>query len=156
MTRIEKKALIEAPLEQVFDYVCMIPKLTEWWTSLTNVRNFGDGRAKKGLKYDWTYKMLGISLDGSTEVTDIVQGLRVVTRGSGGIANTMEHTFESVGGNKTGYTIRVDYSMPGSVLGRIADKLFVERFNDREAEHVVQNLKTICEAHAAAGVPVGR
>jgi coenzyme Q-binding protein COQ10 len=156
MTRIEKKALIDAPVEQVYQYVCMIPKLTEWWTSLTNVRNYGDGKAVKGATYEWTYKMLGIPLDGKTEVTEMVPNRRAVTKATGALPNTIEQTFEDAGGGKTSYTMRVDYTIPGSILGKIADKLFVERFNERECEHVVGNLKTICEAHAAAGVPAGR
>jgi hypothetical protein len=39
----------------------------------------------------------------------------------------------------------VDYEVPGKLLGKIADRLIVERVNANAAENVLANLKAICE-----------
>lgn len=44
--------------------------------------------------------------------------------------------------------LEVEYDLPGGVLGDIADKVYVERRNEREAEHSLQNLKEIVEGRA--------
>ena len=41
--------------------------------------------------------------------------------------------------------LHVDYDLPGGVLGDVADRLYVERRNEREAEHSLQNLKDLVE-----------
>jgi uncharacterized membrane protein len=150
MTRIERSVLINAPVETVFDYAATVATLPEWWTSMTNVRNYGAGRAAKGLTYEWTYKMIGVHFDGKTEVTDVAENRRIVTRSAGGISSTIEQDFSDAGGGSTRFALKIEYTVPGSILGKIADKLFVERMNEREADHVVSNLKMLCEARAAS------
>lgn len=150
MTRIEKSTVIEAPIAQVFGYCGRIPLLPEWWANLVSVRNYAKEQAEKGLKYDWTYKMLGMNLDGSTEILDVVPNKRYLSKGTGGIPNTLEQTFEEAGPGKTRYKVTLEYTVPGSVLGKIADKLFIERFNDGQADNLVSALKAICEARAKA------
>ncbi len=44
----------------------------------------------------------------------------------------------------------VDYELPGSFLGELLDRLYVERRNEREAQHSLENLKDLVE-----GRPVG-
>ncbi len=39
----------------------------------------------------------------------------------------------------------VDYELPGSFLGEILDRLYVERRNEREAQHSLENLKDLLE-----------
>ncbi len=40
----------------------------------------------------------------------------------------------------------IDYTVPGSVLGKFADVLFVERMMGNAAEGTLKNLKSLCEA----------
>ena len=68
MLSIEKSIVINAPVGDVFTYIEDPNKLTEWMTSLSEVRNIkGEG---VGQTYDWTYRMLGIPLDGTTKVLE--------------------------------------------------------------------------------------
>jgi uncharacterized membrane protein len=41
--------------------------------------------------------------------------------------------------------IDVDYDLPGGFLGQVLDRLYVERRNEREVEHSLQNLKELLE-----------
>ena len=48
-------------------------------------------------------------------------------------------------GNGTKVTLTIDYEMAGGGLGKIADKLIVERMNDKNAATSLENLKAIVE-----------
>ncbi len=44
--------------------------------------------------------------------------------------------------------LEVDYELPAGALGAVLDRMYVERRNEREAEHTLQNLKDVVEATA--------
>jgi uncharacterized membrane protein len=48
-------------------------------------------------------------------------------------------------GDSTRVDLTFDYEMPGGGLGKIADKLVVERTNDKNAETSLANLKALAE-----------
>ncbi|HEV2069487.1 MAG TPA: hypothetical protein VGR26_06815, partial [Acidimicrobiales bacterium] len=39
----------------------------------------------------------------------------------------------------------IDYELPGSFFGEVLDRLYVERRNEREAQHSLENLKDLLE-----------
>jgi uncharacterized membrane protein len=41
--------------------------------------------------------------------------------------------------------LELEYTVPGSVLGKVADRLFVERSQERAAHHTLENLKQLTE-----------
>jgi hypothetical protein len=43
-----------------------------------------------------------------------------------------------------------DYDVPANALGRLADRLFVERAVQRDVEYAHANLKALCELAGAA------
>lgn len=49
-------------------------------------------------------------------------------------------------GDVTHLNIIVDYQLSGGVLGKIMDRLFVERTYDKNSEQSLQNLKSMIEA----------
>jgi uncharacterized membrane protein len=57
------------------------------------------------------------------------------------------YTFEE-GEGETTVTARVDYTIPGSYLGQILDKLFVERQNSRDMADNLRRLKEMAEGAA--------
>ena len=149
MAHIERTVLIEAPVEQVFNYAANVARLPEWWASLVEVRNYRQEQVVVGLTYDWVYKMMGMRFDGRGEVVEVVPNERFKIKNEGGIPSTIEDRFVREG-DKTRYTIVVDYTIPGSLLGKVADKVFLESYNEKEADHIVANLKSICEAAKAS------
>ncbi len=54
-------------------------------------------------------------------------------------------TFDESEG-KTVVTEKLDYTIPGSYLGKALDKLFVERQNVKDVEQALANLKSLAEA----------
>ncbi|MCA9972342.1 MAG: SRPBCC family protein [Anaerolineales bacterium] len=57
-------------------------------------------------------------------------------------------TFDEKDG-KTTVTQKLEYTIPGNLLGKALDKLFVERQNARDIEQQLANLKALVERHAA-------
>ena len=66
MAKIERNILIKAPLDKVFSYVTYPKNELEWLPSMTEVRDIMN--LGVGMHWGWTYKMLGMSLKGKTEV----------------------------------------------------------------------------------------
>lgn len=131
----------------MFEYATTIPKLTEWWPSLTDVRKYSQERMATGVRYEWTYKMVGVKLDGTTEIVEFAKNEHMRQENGDAIPGMFDWRY-SLEAGKTRVTVNLDYTIPGSVLGKLADKLFVERLNEREAETVLAHLKSICEAAA--------
>ena len=57
-------------------------------------------------------------------------------------------TFDEVDGQTT-VTTKVEYTVPGSILGKALDKLFVERQNAKDVEQQLVNLKAMAEGKAS-------
>ncbi len=143
MAHIEKSVLIEAQLEKVFAYANDLTRITEWWP--LEVRSSTHKRVEKGAKMDWSYRMMGVKFEGTSEYLEVVPNEQVNLKNTGGIPSTFDYRYVNEGG-QTRVTMVVDYEVPGKLLGKIADRLVVERVNANTAEHVLANLKAICEA----------
>jgi coenzyme Q-binding protein COQ10 len=40
----------------------------------------------------------------------------------------------------------MEYTVPGKALGKIANRLIIERTQERSADQTLENLKMLCEA----------
>ena len=63
---------------------------------------------------------------------------------SGMLVGTQEWRYTPERG-QTRLTALVEYDIPGGALGKIADKLVVERMNARNLEESLENLKALVE-----------
>jgi coenzyme Q-binding protein COQ10 len=56
----------------------------------------------------------------------------------------------------TQITTEFDYTVPGSVLGKVADRLLIEKLQRRDFQHSLENLKLLVEESVPASqeVPV--
>jgi uncharacterized membrane protein len=147
MAHIAKSVVIDAPLSDVYRYATNLGKVSEWFP--LEVRNPSQEVAAVGAKYDWSYSMVGIKFDGTTEYLEVVSNELVRLKTTGGIPSKWDYRFSSDGA-RTRLEVTVDYDVPGRVLGKIADKLVVERVNGNTVESALANLKAICEAQKNA------
>jgi len=142
MATLTKSVLIDAPIEKVFAYLENPMNMLDVWPSMVDIRNIQstDG----GLKtYEWTYKMAGMKLDGSSVDVESVPYERMVTVSKGGIESTITWLFSAEDG-KTRLTSITEYSVPMPVLGKLAESIILKT-NDREAETLLVNIKTMLE-----------
>ena len=97
----------------------------------------------QGCKYKWTFKMRGMPVDGSTEIVESTDALFVMST-VGGIPSTWTWAMKPAGSN-TELTLKIDYTVPGSFLGVIADRLVIEGENQKELQASLSNLKARLE-----------
>ena len=104
-----------------------------------------------GRHWDWEYTMVGIPLQGKSEVTESVRNQRHVLTGKGGITSKLNWTFAPEEGG-TRLDMDVEYSIPGRVLGRLPERLVLRR-NEREAALNIHNIKEHVEDLAKIEAP---
>jgi uncharacterized Fe-S cluster-containing radical SAM superfamily protein/uncharacterized membrane protein len=144
-SRIVRTIKIHAPVSKVFDYVTDPENWTHYVTGLVDIRNLSTKTLRAGTKYEWTYRMLGINLDGKGKVIELQKDKKFAMEMEG--AFPIRETFRFQGDpENTELTFEIRYDVPGKVLGVIANRLLIEKMNVREAAAVLNKVKTICEA----------
>lgn len=140
--KIEETISIDAPLDEVFRFVDDSTRVAEWLPGMVETRNIiGDGLGKV---FDWTYKMAGIPLKGSSKITAYQPAERIAIRSKGGVVSDWEYQFLWTG-SATELYMTVEYTIPIPVLGKLAESL-VARLNERELRLAMANIKDLCEA----------
>ena len=138
MTKLTKKIKIDAPVDKVFDFIIEPTNLIEVWPSLIETNNI-ERLPNGGTKFNWKYKMAGMTFDGSSEDIEVIDGERVFSKTEGGIPGTVTWiTEQEEQGTKV--TFETDYLIPVPVLGKLAENLVVKA-NEREINTLLENLK---------------
>lgn len=156
MAHIHKMTVVDAPIEKVIAFARDPHHWNDWYANLREPEEIkGDGGPGTVVKHH--YHMVGISFPVTSEVLEQKQGPKEANhrlKFEGPLAGTQEFRYKAMG-DKTEVTIDIDYTIPGKVLGRIADNLLVERMQEKAMEHTLENLKIMCEAevHAAMAAP---
>jgi anaerobic magnesium-protoporphyrin IX monomethyl ester cyclase len=142
---IIRKLNINAPVSRVFEYVTNPENWTHYVTSLVDVRNISSQTLAAGTKFEWTYRMLGMNLDGTGSIIEFEKDNKFAMEMEGSFP--IRETFTFHGDTKsTLLTFEIRYNVPGKLLGVMADKLVIEKVNVTEAVAVLNKVKDICEA----------
>jgi uncharacterized membrane protein len=142
MAKFSESIFISAPVEKVFEYHSNPANNPEYWPSFQEVRDIED-LPSGGKKFSWTYKMAGISLEGTTETVEVIPNKRLVIRSKGGIESTLAYDYTPEG-EGTRFSVTIDYKVPIPVLGKLAETIIV-KMNEREGRAVLENLKVVLE-----------
>jgi uncharacterized membrane protein len=143
MSHIEKSIVINARAERIFDILNDPDRASEMNPELTLLSH--SSASIGGFNSTWEYKMAGKKFSGETKVVAYEKPKRLVLETSGGIPSHWEWILESEDFITTDVSLSLDYTMPGSLLGAIANKLLVERQNEKVIEHQLNNLKRMSE-----------
>ena len=144
MAVVEKSAEINAPVEKVFSYLEESESNVEWLPGMMEVKDIAKTEGQVGTHFRWTYKMAGLRFEGETTVTEHIPNRKIVTQSKGGIRSTWTFTFEQQDGG-TKLTIKVDYTVPVPVLGKLAEAMVLKQ-NEREAALALSNIKERMES----------
>ena len=137
MSHVEGIITIQAPPAKVLEALEDIAHAPEWVSSLQKVWDIqGKG---KGCTYKWTFKMRGVNVDGSTEILESMPELFVMST-TGSIPSTWTWAIKPADGGAE-LKLTIDYTVPGSFLGAIADRLLIENENQKELRAALANLK---------------
>lgn len=144
MTTIKKSILINAPLEDVEALMDDPERLTEWYAGITAAEAGPGYPAEVGSVNNVTYKAAGITFKTKLTTLEYVPQEHRKFQMEGMISGT-NHWQLAAEGEGTRVEVTFDYEMPGGGVGKIADKLVVERTNDKNAATSLANLKALAE-----------
>lgn len=139
MATIERSFFVQAPPERVFDFLAHHANDPQWLPGLVDARNFTG--AGTDYRWEWTYKMAGLSFDGSGQTLEHDPPRRHVVETRGGIVSTWAWALEAEG-DGTRVSLRMEYTLPVAVLGKIAEKLLLKQ-NEKAADEGSANLQRI-------------
>jgi len=143
--RVETSVTINAPIEKVFDTI-VDPALTAQWSSgVSEVTNIKGNPWEKGSSVDMAYHVLGMKFTQHMVTSEIEKPRKVIYEMTGGFPGTFEFALERQG-QATKVDTRIDYSVPGGIIGKIANQLLLERMNRKNMESSAEGLKIFCEA----------
>jgi uncharacterized protein YndB with AHSA1/START domain len=151
MPTIHKSTVVNAPIETVFDALDDPEALPQYIPPMTQVREVHRSNQRLGDSFQATYVVLGMHFDESFTYAEYVRPTKLVTRFVGPMTGTMGATLTLQKEATTHVDLAIDYQMPGGLVGKVADALLVERMNEKNAEHMLENLKMIVESRTAAG-----
>lgn len=142
MAKVQRSVTINAPVEKVFSYITNPSNDPEWQAGAIEVREVtGQG---VGQRYGWTYKIMGISFKGESEVIEYVPNQHYSHKSTGGIVSSWTFSFKAEGGG-TRLDFTVEFTVPVPVLGKFAERMVI-RQTEREADHATASLKEILES----------
>ena len=146
MPLVEQSIEIQAPVETVFEIIAHHPeRQPEWWPPIEVQERVSPPPTMVGSVSRYVYNMMGVKIKGEHEVLEMSDNQYLKVKTISGIDSTFEFMFEPKGQN-TLLTIRVDYKLPGSVLGQLLNKLVIEQKNESDLREGLANLKAIAES----------
>lgn len=144
MTTIKKSIVINGDPKEINALASDNDRLPDWYAGVVEVDAEPGYPQQVGTQARLTYKAAGMTFKTTLKSVAYESGEHSVFEMDGMIAGTNRWTYttEEEG---TRLTLEFDYEMPGGGLGKIADRLMVERMNDKNAETSLKNLKALFE-----------
>ncbi len=144
MPKSEGSVTIDAPMEEIFDAVADQEKAAQYHASgvLTAVNGKPD---EVGSSADFDYRVVvGMTVHAKLTVLEVDKPRRLVLEMSGTMPGRWTWNLEQEG-QAVKVNFSIDYSVPGGIVGRIANQLFLGRINQRNLETTLRGLKVYCE-----------
>jgi uncharacterized membrane protein len=137
MARIEKSAILNAPVEKVYIFCSDIEGYTRFMEGAKEITMTGDKTAH------WKMEIAGRMVEFDTEMTDVIENNKIAWKSKGDFAAKGSWTFEPAE-EGTKIKMLMDYEIPG-VMGKIFDKVKVSKDMEKNMETSLRNLKELIE-----------
>ena len=146
MARIEKSILIHASVEDVYAVARDPNRWPDWFVGMSEIDKL-TGAGGVGTVAEFGYTMAGMRFPVTVEVLEDhigPDGARWKSKIAGPLAGEQTWTYTPKGGD-TEVSVDLEYTVPGKALGQIANRLIIERQQNRSADQTIENLKALCE-----------
>ena len=143
MTTLERNVFINASADAIQAISDDARRLPEWYAGIEKAEP-DDVFPEPGGKVDLVYKAAGVTFNLIQTSVERVAGQVGVNRMEGMITGTNRMTFRPEG-EGTQVTMSFEYEMPGGGVGKLVDRLLVERMNAQNLEKSLSNLKALAE-----------
>jgi uncharacterized membrane protein len=153
MPQVAESIDIQAPVEVVFFLVAHQPeRMADWWPPIELQERISPPPTAVGSIARYVYNMLNVSIRGEHEVMGYDENRHLRVETISGIDSAFDFRFEPLSDDSTRLTIMVDYTLPGSVVGQLINRLVIEERNIKDLREGLQNLKAIAESEGTQGV----
>ena len=146
MAQIQKTIMIHAPIDKVYAVAADPNRWPEWFVGMSNIENL-TGTGEVGTVAEFGYTMAGMRFPVTVEVLEAhigPEGGQWRGKIGGPLAGEQSWTYTPKGSD-TEVTVDMTYTVPGKALGKIANRLIIERTQERSADETLANLKALCE-----------
>jgi uncharacterized membrane protein len=123
--------------------------MAEWWPPIELQERVTPPPTDLGSVSRYVYNMMGVKIKGEHEVLEMTPNQHLKVKTTSGIDSQFDWHFAPAPSG-TSLTVRVDYTLPGSVLGQLLNRLAIEKKNEQDLEEGLRNLKQIVESEARA------
>lgn len=137
------------PLPPAMAFRVYVERVTEWQTAV-NLRPRHENQPVVGAEYDATYSFFGRQVSGVLRILAADPGRSVSVQAEGSGISVWYVTSFGPDGDGTAARVRGDYELPDNILGRIADRLGVERAIGRDIDRANQSYQRLCIAIAGS------
>jgi len=155
MAHIEKKTLINAPIDKVYAFARDPHKWNTWCVGLAAPDEL-KGNGEVGTMVKHHYMVAGLPFPVTTNVLiDRFGPKDALWKGQieGPLAGQHEWQYRALG-DKTEVFLKLDYTVPGNIIGKFADRTLIEKMQEKAIETTLDNLKLLCEANVETPVLV--
>lgn len=145
MPQVEQSIEIGAPPAAVFALIADQPeRMPEWWALFEQQERVTPPPTAVGSVSRYVFNLMGIRVKGEHQVLQIEDARHLVIKTLSGIDGMFDFSLAEIDGG-TRLTVRVAYSLPGSVLGQRINRLTIEQKNERDLQEGLLRLKSILE-----------
>ncbi len=145
MSKVSASIVINKPIQEVFEYTASPVNGPAFIPNLNENSNITPEKTGVGQTFDWRFTLAGVDLKGKAEVTEF-NSLEKVTIHTTGDSNTDWVYSFAQEGEGTKVTVDVNYEIEENALKKVANRIIVDKLNQRAAEQMLDNLKTILES----------
>jgi carbon monoxide dehydrogenase subunit G len=150
MALIEKSAVVDAPIEAVYDYMDDPTNVPDFAPGVERVEVLRRTDERVGDSFRLIYRVIGIDFPITFAVTEAERPHTLASRMEGAMTGEFRWQLDDPDGG-TEIRLRIDYEVKGGAVGRAFDALMLERMNEKNAEQMVENLKARAESATRAG-----
>jgi uncharacterized membrane protein len=146
MSHLRMTAHYEAPVERVFALGTDFARYPEWNVTYTEIKEIAGPPDRVGTRIHAVMRFLGRTMDGWGELVEIDPPRMFRMTGTSTDGGRLDVVYRMTpAGTGTDLVIEAEYELPAGIIGRIADKLFVERAVERDLHHSIENFRAFVE-----------
>lgn len=145
MSQIVKSIDIEVPPQQVFDYIADANNSLNYMVNFSRFQPVGPITRGLGAKVEAEGCFMGMNMKSLLEIVEFEEGKRLVSRSQQGIKSVSiwEIRPNVNGGSEVFFSS--EYAMPGSFLGKLLDRILIEKDVEKMLVQTLVNLKKVLE-----------